>query len=107
MVGKFIRELRSLTNYVNVTSSDPGSTGIITPFAKTDGLYFDKSSEPQDTIYDLIEESNDYYGKFEEDEEIEVLKPRNNEEYMDLEEKLESVLDKSSMKITIHGKEEG
>lgn len=39
---------------VNVCgTSDPGSSGMITPFAKTDGLFFDGSNEPEDGVFDL------------------------------------------------------
>lgn len=37
-------------------TSDPGSSGIITPFCKTDGLYFDGAQEPEDGIFDLKRE---------------------------------------------------
>ena len=35
-------------------NSDPGTSGLITPFVKMDGLYFDGSPEPNNFYYDLI-----------------------------------------------------
>ena len=34
-------------------SSDPGSSGVLTPFTKVKNLYFDESQEDQDGIYDF------------------------------------------------------
>ena len=33
-------------------SSDPGSSGLLTPFVKTNGLYFSDKKEPQDGVFD-------------------------------------------------------
>lgn len=38
-------------------SSDPGATGVLTPFVKTDGLYFDSSYEKEDSIFDFQKEA--------------------------------------------------
>ena len=35
-------------------NSDPGTSGLISPFVKMDGLYFDGSPEPNNFYYDLI-----------------------------------------------------
>ncbi len=40
-------------------TSDPGSSGIITPFCETDGLFFDGSGEPEDGIFDFTKEVRD------------------------------------------------
>lgn len=37
-------------------NSDPGTSGVITPFCKTDGLYFDESMEPENFKYDFEKE---------------------------------------------------
>lgn len=34
-------------------NSDPGTSGVLSPFGKIDGLYFDNSSEPDNFMYDL------------------------------------------------------
>lgn len=34
-------------------NSDPGTSGMVTPFGKMDGLYFDDSMEPDDTMFTL------------------------------------------------------
>lgn len=31
----------------------PGTSGVLSPFGKIDGLYFDNSSEPDNFMYDL------------------------------------------------------
>lgn len=31
----------------------PGTSGLLTPYSKMDGLYFDDSMEPDDSIFDL------------------------------------------------------
>ncbi len=58
-IGKFIRELRRLTTYVNTTSSDPGASGVLTPMCHTDGLYFYDQDEPEgfkDSFDDIMSE---------------------------------------------------
>lgn len=34
-------------------NSDPGTSGLLTPFGKMDGLYFDASMEPDDEVFRL------------------------------------------------------
>lgn len=42
---------------INVCStSDPGSTGVITPFCKTSGLFFDDKYEPEDGVFEMEKE---------------------------------------------------
>jgi hypothetical protein len=38
------------------SSSSPGLSGAVVPFAKTDGLYFDSTPEPQNREYTIAEE---------------------------------------------------
>lgn len=35
-------------------NSDPGTSGVLSPFAKIDGLYFDPSPEPSDFYFNMI-----------------------------------------------------
>lgn len=42
-------------------TSDPGSSGVITPFANTNGLFFDGTHEPEDGIFDLLQETSSYF----------------------------------------------
>lgn len=44
-------------------TSDPGSSGVITPFCKTDGLYFDGSFESEGSIFDFEKEANQYHSE--------------------------------------------
>ena len=37
-------------------NSDPGTSGLLSPFAKIDGLYFDESDEPDEFFYNLTKE---------------------------------------------------
>lgn len=41
-------------------SSDPGSSGIITPFCKTDGLFFSEKHEPEEFINEFKLDINNY-----------------------------------------------
>ncbi len=41
-------------------TSDPGLSGVLTPFVKTEGLFFDGSLEPEDGIFDLIKDVDAY-----------------------------------------------
>lgn len=50
-------------------SSDPGSSGSLTPFAKTSGLYFKESNEPESAIFELVEESRHFFSQFGGDPE--------------------------------------
>lgn len=34
-------------------NSDPGTSGILSPFGKIEGLYFNNSKEPDDVMYNL------------------------------------------------------
>ncbi len=48
-----------------VSSSDPGSSGMLTPFAKTEGMFFSDKPEPQDGVDDFLEYVNESYGDVE------------------------------------------
>lgn len=37
-------------------NSDPGTSGLLSPFAKIDGLYFDSSDEPDSFYYELVKD---------------------------------------------------
>ena len=37
-------------------NSDPGTSGVLSPYAKIDGLYFNPETEPDNFYYDLIED---------------------------------------------------
>lgn len=37
-------------------NSDPGTSGLLSPFAKIDGLYFDESDEPDEFFFTLTKE---------------------------------------------------
>lgn len=51
-------------------TSDPGSSGVITPFANTDGLYFDKSYEPEDGIFEMEQEARRHHKKANQDKMV-------------------------------------
>ena len=41
---------------LNVTgNSDPGGTGILTPFIKTDGLFMSDKKEPESKYFELVQ----------------------------------------------------
>ena len=37
-------------------NSDPGTSGLLSPFAKIDGLYFNSEEEPNDFYYQLVQD---------------------------------------------------
>ena len=39
-------------------NSDPGTSGVLSPFAKIKGLYFDDSDEPDEFYYNLIHDES-------------------------------------------------
>ena len=42
-------------------TSDPGSSGVLTPFAKTSGLFFNAENEPEDGVLDIVRERSEYF----------------------------------------------
>jgi len=46
-------------------TSDPGTSAILTPFCKTDGLYFDGKNEPESFKFDFDKDVNGYFSKDE------------------------------------------
>lgn len=42
-------------------TSDPGTSAILTPFCKTDGLYFDGDNEPESFKYNFDKDITDYF----------------------------------------------
>lgn len=40
-------------------TSDPGTSGVLTPFCKTDGLYFNNENEPEGFMYTFDKDIND------------------------------------------------
>lgn len=42
-------------------TSDPGTSAILTPFCKTDGLYFDGSNEPESFKFNFDKDVTDYF----------------------------------------------
>ena len=56
MIGRF--------DLVVCGNSDPGTSGILSPFVKMNGSYFDPKDEPDDFIFDFIQSCNKV---FEED----------------------------------------
>lgn len=44
-------------------TTDPGSSGLITPFAKTHGLFFDDAHEAEAGIFNMLQESSEYFNK--------------------------------------------
>jgi hypothetical protein len=87
-------------------TSDPGSSGVITPFAKTDGLYFDESYEPEDNIYEMEREAMNHYVKSTDDKMvIDVFsKCENITDLFNMESQMKNVM--SGMKLIEYEKED-
>ena len=62
MIGRF--------DLVVCGNSDPGTSGILSPFADMNGSYFDPKDEPDDFIFEFMDECN----KVLEEQGAEVLK---------------------------------
>ena len=48
-------------------TSDPGTSAILTPFCKTDGLYFDGNNEPESFKYLFDKDKTEYFANKNED----------------------------------------
>jgi hypothetical protein len=83
-------------------TSDPGSSGIITPFCKTEGLYFDGAHEPEDGIFDFQKEMSKKHK--EQNKDILYVDPFEKcetiQELFDQERNLREVVRMSSIKRT-------
>ena len=64
------------------SSSSPGLGGLISPYAKTYGLYFSDEMEPEDGVYDFIREAYQYVDK----SQPHIKLPVTYEEYIKLKE---------------------
>jgi len=84
-------------------TSDPGSSGVITPFAKTDGLYFDNSFEPEDSVFEMQREAMEYYKNDNKDKMIvDVYAGCNNiSDMFNMEAKMRNVM----TGMTLHQRE--
>ena len=51
-------------------TSDPGSSGVITPFCETEGLYFNGAQEPEDATFEFEKEASVRYKKKNPDLEV-------------------------------------
>ena len=52
-------------------NSDPGTSGLLSPFAKINGLYFNDDEEPHDFYYQLMKDLEE---KYEKDDKITYIK---------------------------------
>lgn len=81
---------------MKATTSDPGTTASLTPFCKTDGLYFDGSNEPEEFKYAFDKDIND---NIPDDD---FIKPsyKTMEEYFNASFHIESTTDLIDIKST-------
>lgn len=59
-------------------TSDPGSSGVLTPFVKTNGLFFDDTPEAQDGTFELEQEVRKRFS--DDDQFINILNNISNQE---------------------------
>lgn len=78
-------------------NSDPGTTGSLTPMAKTNGLYFTEVHEPESFGYEFSKRIESY-DETDMDVYIDVSK-LGEEEYYDTMEKLDDIASKCTMII--------
>lgn len=79
-------------------NSDPGTSGVLSPFGKIDGLYFNNSEEPNDFIFNFREDVR----KLIDDTDAEYLeiKADNREDYNKI---LNSLVEFNKDAITVNG----
>ena len=76
----------------------PGTSGVLSPFGKIDGLYFNNSREPDDFMFDFKKDVK----KIMDDEDVEYLeiKVDNKDDYYKLLSELSNFNDNA---ITVNG----
>lgn len=76
----------------------PGTSGVLSPFGKIDGLYFNNSREPDDFMFDFKKDIK----KIMDDEDVEYLeiKVDNKDDYYKLLSELSNFNDNA---ITVNG----
>lgn len=74
----------------------PGTTGSLTPMAKTNGLYFTEVHEPESFGYEFSKQIENYEDRDDIDVYIDVSK-LGEEEYYDTIEKLDEIASKCTM----------
>ena len=79
-------------------NSDPGTSGILTPFSTVEGLYFDHSNEPDDELYNLRNDIFKVYDKDSDTEYITINAPT-KEAYYDALNKI-SDMNENAIEIT-------
>jgi len=82
-------------------NSDPGTSGIITPFCKTDGLFFDDSYEPEEFKFQFEKDVNDYRKKNSNNLFIDI-DCDNITDYFKQQEKFREVINKMEIKEIEH-----
>jgi hypothetical protein len=70
-------------------NSDPGTSGLITPFCKTDGLYFTNKYEPEDFKYEFEKENLNYLAQL--DKMVVDMGYKDLQTYFDTRKKFEEV----------------
>ena len=93
MVTVYKRWRYSLSVYENIRT--PGTTGSLTPMAKTNGLYFTEVHEPESFGYEFSKQIESY-DDTDMDVYIDVSK-LGEEEYYDTIEKLDEIASKCTM----------
>lgn len=89
-------------------TSDPGSTGIITPFADTDGLYFDKGYEPEDSIFKYEREVVEHEKNANPDQFIvDVFENCDNvNDLFAMKDQMTNLINRSEVTKTMHERED-
>ena len=80
-----------------VGNSDPGTSGVLTPFIKTDGLYLSDKTEPQSFRYELENEIN---SKLRDEGYLVVEDYEDEKSFYDREERYNGIMDTITIKTT-------
>lgn len=80
------------------SSSDPGRSGVISPFSNLSSLYFSEELEPDDVMYNLNNKIDDILEK--EDEIVIKLNCKDKMEFYDVLSKIDDVKNKCNVYVT-------
>ena len=83
----------------------PGTTGVLTPMCKTNGLYFTEVEEPEDFIYEFDKEQYEKFNDIDSDGFIDISRLGMNE-YYDTLQSMSEIIDSCGVVRRIYKEDE-
>jgi hypothetical protein len=80
------------------SSSDPGRSGVLSPFSNMKSLYFNEEQEPNDTMYDLVGLINNILDK--DNEATIKINAKDKTEYYNIMGKINDLFDTCNVYVT-------